>query len=109
LIIIQALQAPIQRNQQDEQVKKGKDLFVSIGCESCHKQTLKTGPSAIAPLNQVEFHPYTDLLLHDMGPELNDNYTEGSALVSEWRTTPLWGLGLAANARWQSKKYRRSY
>jgi CxxC motif-containing protein (DUF1111 family) len=101
IIYLQALQAPIQRNQQDEQVKKGKDLFVSIGCESCHKQTLKTGPSAIAPLNQVEFHPYTDLLLHDMGPELNDNYTEGSALVSEWRTTPLWGLGLAANAQGQ--------
>jgi CxxC motif-containing protein (DUF1111 family) len=43
----------------------------------------------------VEFHPYTDLLLHDMGPELDDGYTEGSALTSEWRTTPLWGIGLA--------------
>ena len=44
----------------------------------------------------MEFHPYTDLLLHDMGPELDDGYTEGRALTAEWRTTPLWGLGLSA-------------
>ena len=43
----------------------------------------------------MTFHPYTDLLLHDMGPELDDGYTEGIALTSEWRTPPLWGVGLA--------------
>lgn len=101
ILYLQALQAPIQRNKEDETVKKGKDLFINIGCEACHKQTLKTGSSFIAPLNQVAFHPYTDLLLHDMGTELNDHYTEGSALASEWRTTPLWGLGLSANAQGQ--------
>jgi CxxC motif-containing protein (DUF1111 family) len=45
-------------------------------------------------LDRVEFHPYTDLLLHDMGPELDDGYTEGIAETSEWRTPPLWGIGL---------------
>jgi CxxC motif-containing protein (DUF1111 family) len=45
-------------------------------------------------LDRVEFHPYTDLLLHDMGPELDDGYTEGHALTSEWRTPPLWGIGI---------------
>jgi CxxC motif-containing protein (DUF1111 family) len=57
---------------------------------------LRTGTSPIGPLHLVEFHPYTDLLLHDMGPELDDGYTEGVALTSEWRTAPLWGVGLAA-------------
>jgi CxxC motif-containing protein (DUF1111 family) len=45
-------------------------------------------------LDRVEFHPYTDLLLHDMGPELDDGYTEGRASTSEWRTAPLWGIGI---------------
>jgi CxxC motif-containing protein (DUF1111 family) len=54
-------------------------------------------------LSNKEFHPYTDLLLHDMGPELNDGYTEGFAVSSEWRTPPLWGLGLSKDA--QGGKY----
>ena len=45
-------------------------------------------------LDRVAFHPYTDLLLHDMGPELDDGYTEGRASTSEWRTAPLWGIGI---------------
>lgn len=96
---LQALQAPLQRNVQQAEVIKGKEVFVNIGCESCHKQTLKTSYSNIKSLSNVEFHPYTDLLLHDMGQALNDNYTEGSALVSEWRTTPLWGLGLSSSSQ----------
>jgi len=96
---LQALQAPIQRNQDKSEVVRGKEIFIQIGCESCHKQTLRTGYSPIKPLSNVEFHPYTDLLLHDMGNELNDNYTEGSALVSEWRTTPLWGVGLSSSSQ----------
>ena len=47
--------------------------------------------------DRVTFHPFTDLLLHDMGPDLDDGYTEGRATTSEWRTAPLWGLGLAAS------------
>ncbi len=96
---LQALQAPIQRDKNNPEVIRGKEVFVQIGCEACHKQTLKTTYSSIKPLSNVEFHPYTDLLLHDMGPELNDNYTEGSALAAEWRTTPLWGLGLSSSSQ----------
>ncbi len=96
---LQTLKAPIQRNQSDEIVIKGETVFKQIGCENCHKQTLKTGFSAIEPLSLKEFHPYTDLLLHDMGSVLDDGYTEGSALTNEWRTPPLWGLGLSHNSQ----------
>ncbi len=96
---LQTLKAPIPRNQDDPRVVKGKSLFLQVGCEACHKQTLQTGFSPIEPLSQKSFHPYTDLLLHDMGPALDDGYTEGSALTSEWRTPALWGLGLSPNSQ----------
>ncbi len=96
---LQTLKAPIQRNQNDPEVIQGKNLFIQTGCENCHRESLKTGPSPIAALSNKTFHPYTDLLLHDMGPELNDGYTEGSALPQEWRTPPLWGLGLSPNSQ----------
>jgi CxxC motif-containing protein (DUF1111 family) len=50
-------------------------------------------------LDHVEFYPYSDLLLHDMGPGLDDGYTEGYATTAEWRTPPLWGLGLSRDAQ----------
>lgn len=96
---LQTLKAPIQRNQNDPEVLQGKSLFIQAGCESCHKQTLKTGFSTVAALSNKTFHPYTDLLLHDMGSGLDDGYTEGSAKTSEWRTPPLWGLGLSPNSQ----------
>lgn len=96
---LQTLKAPIQRNQNDATVVQGKNVFMQAGCESCHKQTLQTGFSNIAPLSNKTFHPYTDFLLHDMGPGLDDGYTEGSAKTSEWRTPPLWGLGLSPNSQ----------
>lgn len=96
---LQTLKAPIQRDQNNPDVISGKNLFVQIGCESCHKQTLKTGSSPVAALSNKEFHPFSDLLVHDMGPGLDDGYTEGSAKTSEWRTPPLWGLGLAPNSQ----------
>lgn len=96
---LRTLKAPPRRNATDPDVLAGETLFTQIGCASCHIPTLVTGPSEIAALNHAAFHPYTDLLLHDMGWELNDNYTEGSALVTEWRTTPLWGLGLQKNSQ----------
>lgn len=96
---LQTLKAPIQRDQNDAEVISGKNLFLQIGCESCHKQTLKTGFSAVEALSNKEFHPYTDLLLHDMGNGLDDGYTEGSAFTYEWRTPPLWGLGLSPNSQ----------
>ena len=61
--------------------------------------TLRTGRSDIPQLDGVEFSPFTDLLLHDMGPDLDDGYTEGDAAPSEWRTAPLWGIGLAESTQ----------
>lgn len=96
---LQTLKAPIQRNQNDPEVILGKQIFLNTGCESCHKSSLTTGYSPIEPLSYKTIHPYTDLLLHDMGPGLDDGYTEGTALTAEWRTPPLWGLGLSPNSQ----------
>jgi CxxC motif-containing protein (DUF1111 family) len=60
---------------------------------------MTTGYSSVEALSNKTFSPYTDLLVHDMGPGLDDGYTEGSARTSEWRTAPLWGLGLAPNSQ----------
>lgn len=94
---LKTLRQPLRRNETDPDVVAGDALFGSIGCASCHLPTLRTGLSELPQLSNVAFHPYTDLLLHDMGPELDDGYTEGRALTAEWRTTPLWGLGLSAD------------
>jgi CxxC motif-containing protein (DUF1111 family) len=93
---LRTLKAPIPRNQDDPKVLQGKALFNQLNCVGCHTPTLTTGYSPIAALSNKEFHPFTDLLLHDMGAGLNDGYTEGSAKTAEWRTPPLWGLGLSA-------------
>ena len=82
---------------EDTQVLLGSAKFEEIGCVDCHTRTFQT--SEFHPLAEVRnqtIHPYSDMLLHDMGPELADNLGEGLASGSEWRTTPLWGLGLAA-------------
>lgn len=92
---LKTLRVPPRRDANDPQVLAGEEIFDDIGCARCHVPTLSTGTSEIDVLDRVEFHPYTDLLLHDMGPELDDGYTEGRALTSEWRTAPLWGIGLA--------------
>jgi CxxC motif-containing protein (DUF1111 family) len=96
---LKTLRPPPRRNAAHPDVVAGEALFAPLGCAACHLPTLRTGASPIAPLHQVDFHPYTDLLLHDMGPELDDFYTEGTAATSEWRTAPLWGVGLAAAAQ----------
>jgi len=96
---LQTLKAPVQRNQNDPEVIAGKQLFISTNCSGCHKPELKTGFSPVAALSYKTFAPYTDLLMHDMGPGLDDGYTEGNAKTSAWRTPPLWGLGLAPNSQ----------
>jgi CxxC motif-containing protein (DUF1111 family) len=96
---LMTLKAPIQRDQNNADVISGKQIFISLGCENCHKQQLQTGISPIAALSNKTFAPYTDLLMHDLGPGLDDGYTEGTALTSEWRTAPLWGIGLAKNSQ----------
>lgn len=96
---LQTLKAPVPRNQNDPNVINGKTLFNQIQCASCHTPALTTGYSPIEALSFKEFNPYTDLLLHDMGSDLDDGYTEGNALTSEWRTPPLWGLGLSESTQ----------
>jgi CxxC motif-containing protein (DUF1111 family) len=96
---LKTLKPPPRRNENDADVLAGKIIFGEINCSGCHVPTMVSGSSEIEALNQKEFHPYTDLLLHDMGPELDDYYTEGTAKTSEWRTTPLWGLGLGGNSQ----------
>lgn len=94
---LRTLRPPQRRNADDAQVVRGSTVFVGLGCVSCHVPEMKTGDSPIAPLSQVTFHPYTDLLLHDMGPALADGVPDEQASGSEWRTTPLWGLGTVGN------------
>ncbi len=96
---LQTLKTPIRRNRSDAEVLRGETLFSQAGCGGCHRPTLFTGPSQIDAIASVEINPYTDLLLHDMGAGLDDGYTEGSALTSEWKTPPLWGLGLSPNSQ----------
>ncbi len=93
---LRTLRAPVRREADAPEVVAGERLFIDIGCAKCHLPSLTAGSSTIAAIDRVTFHPYTDLLLHDMGPELDDGYTEGRAVTSEWRTAPLWGIGLAA-------------
>lgn len=86
-----------QRNINDAAVQRGKAQFSNIGCAGCHTPSHQTSPHhPLAELRNQTIHPYTDLLLHDMGPGLADNLGEGEASGSEWRTAPLWGLGLSA-------------
>jgi CxxC motif-containing protein (DUF1111 family) len=73
----------------------GRGLFDDFGCSSCHVATYTTGDHAIAAVTHQTIHPYTDLLVHDMGDLLTDARPDFAASGREWRTTPLWGLGLA--------------
>lgn len=86
-----------QRNYGDPQVIRGKELFASAKCTACHVPQLTTSAHhPMAELRNQTIRPYTDLLLHDMGPGLADNLGEDGAGGSEWRTAPLWGIGLTS-------------
>jgi CxxC motif-containing protein (DUF1111 family) len=78
-------------------VAAGAKVFTSINCQGCHVTDMKTGPShEMDEVRNQNIKPYTDLLLHDMGPGLADSFTEGMASGSQWRTSPLWGIGYTA-------------
>ncbi len=77
------------------QVQRGERLFAQAQCSACHLPTLKTGSHSIPALANQTIHPYTDLLIHDLGDGLADHRPDGLASGREWRTPPLWGLGLA--------------
>ncbi len=96
---LQTLKAPVQRNQNNTEVQQGKQIFINTGCAKCHTPQLQTGQTSIVALSNKIIFPYTDLLLHDLGDDLNDGYTEGSAKTAEWRTPALWGLGLSENSQ----------
>lgn len=106
-LYMQGLGVPARRNVNDPTVKRGEEMFYKAACHLCHTTTLHTRPRGSTLLNGTELpwlgtqtiHPYSDFLLHDMGSEimgvgLNDNYVSGVARGNEWRTTPLWGVGL---------------
>jgi CxxC motif-containing protein (DUF1111 family) len=89
------LGVPIRRHLDDKETQRGARLFVTAQCAACHRPTFVTGDIKDAPwLSQQKIHPFTDLLLHDMGEQLADGRADFEASASEWRTPPLWGLGL---------------
>jgi CxxC motif-containing protein (DUF1111 family) len=91
-----ALDAPAPRNQESENVKRGQKLFDQARCAQCHIPELRTGDYPLLPaLSKRTFRPYTDLLLHDMGPGLADGRPDFKAGPNDWRTAPLWGIGLS--------------
>ncbi|XXF75851.1 di-heme oxidoredictase family protein [Myxococcaceae bacterium GXIMD 01537] len=89
-----SLGVPARAALDDLRVKRGEELFTAVGCQGCHRDTLETGAHPVAELSHQRIHPYTDLLLHDLGPGLADGRPDGRATGSEWRTAPLWGVGL---------------
>lgn len=96
---LRTLRVPVQRTPDNANVVAGKKLFMSTDCGKCHTPEWKTPQSDVAVLSNQTFAPYTDLLLHDMGPGLDDGYTEGMAKTAEWKTPALWGLGLSKNSQ----------
>ncbi len=89
------LAVPARRDYTEPEVRQGEKLFGTLGCASCHVTTFKTGNVPDQPeLSAQTIHPYTDLLLHDMGDDLADGRPDFEADGNEWRTPPLWGIGL---------------
>ncbi|MGF1542852.1 MAG: di-heme oxidoredictase family protein [Pleurocapsa sp.] len=91
---VQTLAVPARTLLDDPQVQRGEKLFNTANCAACHVATLTTGKYQIPQLANQTIHPYTDLLLHDMGESLADHRPDFQATGTEWRTPPLWGIGL---------------
>ena len=93
---LQGLAVPARRDAADATVQRGAGLFVSAQCAVCHVPEMKTGKVVSLPqLSGQMIHAYTDLLLHDMGEDLADGRPDFAAGPRDWRTPPLWGLGLS--------------
>jgi CxxC motif-containing protein (DUF1111 family) len=90
----QTLAVPARRDLDSPDVAAGARHFAATGCGSCHRPRHVTGSHSIDALVDQVIYPFTDLLLHDMGPGLADGRPDGEASGSEWRTPPLWGIGL---------------
>ena len=92
---VQTLAVPAMRDVDDATVHQGARFFVKVGCAACHTPRHVTMEDhSIPALRNQTIYPYTDLLLHDMGEGLADNRPDGQASGREWRTAPLWGIGL---------------
>ena len=94
---LKTLGVPAGRDFDDLQVIAGQHIFEKINCSSCHVASFTTGTYAGIPeISNQKIYPYTDMLLHDMGDDLADNRSEFQANGNEWKTRPLWGIGLTA-------------
>lgn len=92
---VKTLAVPARRNVKDSVNLRGAALFTQVNCSGCHRPTIQTGIDlTLGQISNQRIHPYTDLLVHDMGDGLADNRPDYLATGREWRTTPLWGLGL---------------
>ncbi|MBK8018788.1 MAG: c-type cytochrome [Betaproteobacteria bacterium] len=92
-----ALAVPARRSSGDPLVQRGETIFGEAGCSTCHTPQMKTAQEfpPLPALAGQTFHPYTDLLLHDMGEGLADGRPDFEAGGRDWRTPPLWGIGLS--------------
>ena len=96
MVYSSSLSVPIRRDYDKENVLNGKKLFRDMKCNSCHKESFTTSNNypANPTLQNITIRPFSDFLLHNMGDELADNRTDYLANGNEWRTQPLWGLGM---------------
>ena len=94
VLYARTLSVPAMRDIEDPDVGAGSEAFDDLGCAACHTRRHRTGPSDVATLAGQVIYPYTDLLLHEMGEALADGQGNFEASGSEWRTPPLWGIGL---------------
>jgi CxxC motif-containing protein (DUF1111 family) len=88
------LAVPSRRDAASRTTQRGQRTFDELGCSDCHLAELRTGTGEVPTLSNQRIRPYTDLLLHDMGEGLADDRPDGAATGREWRTAPLWGIGL---------------
>lgn len=97
---VQTLAVPARRRVNEPEVRRGEEVFFAARCVACHTPTLRTGALAEVPeVSYQTIHPYTDMLLHDMGEGLADGRPDFLATGREWRTPPLWGIGLTRRAQ----------
>ncbi len=96
---VEALAVPARRNHEDPEAIFGLEMFKRANCQGCHVPTLRTRANHhLAGYRDQVIEPFTDLLLHDMGPGLADGFEEYGAGGSEWRTAPLWGAEFVGHA-----------
>jgi CxxC motif-containing protein (DUF1111 family) len=100
---VRHLAVPARRGAESTEILAGKRLFYMSGCAACHTPTYSTSVMSGEPeLSGQKIWPYTDLLLHDLGEGLSDQRPEGLADGREWRTAPLWGIGLTSRVNGHS-------